>query len=185
MQRDDIAKQRAAKQMQEVMPDASQEDEHTDGIIVERLFDELTRDEAIKLYVTPTEINTSEDITDSDWYQTPIGELCVSGIHIIPATKRASERSSITVYFKQDVTELMQYRRGEYGMFPVRSREIPLNEDGIGWDELGKKDEFGNKVEWDSLGPKPDNWQKWLIVDIGGPMMRMSEIPQLQAVAAD
>lgn len=181
MQRDDIAKQRAATQMQEVMPDASQEGEHTSRIIVERLFDKSTRDEAIKLYVNPTDINDIEDITDSDWCQTPIGELCVGGITTARTTPNASGYS-IAVYFRRDVGELLQHRKGEYGR-GIRSREIPLNIDGIGWDELGKKDESGNKVEWDSLGQKPDNWQKWLIVDIGRPITQMSEIPQLQAAA--
>ncbi len=183
MQRDDLAKQRAATQMREVMPDASQEEEQTGGVIVERLFDESTRDEEIKLYANPTDINDIEDITDSDWCQTPIGEMCVSGINIIPAKKRSDERYGITVYFKQDVAELLQYRRGDYRLFPIRSREIPLNADGIGWDELGKKDEFGEKVETDRFGPKPDNWQKWFIVDIGRPITQMSDIPQLQAAA--
>lgn len=180
MERDDIAKQRAIVEMREIMADASEEEERTNGIIVERLFDEKTRDEGIKLYVEPTDITSIEDIESREdivWNNTPIGELLVSDIHT-----NDNGQPSISVYFRRDVGVLLQYRKGEYGR-GIRSREIPLNADGIGWDELGKKDASGEKVERDSFGLKPDTWQKWLIVDIGRPLAQISEIPQLQAAA--
>lgn len=166
--RDWMGKKEPAK----IMPRASAETQEMQGIVVERLFDPETRDEGIRLTIDPS---------NNEWQETPIGNLRVDPIETFQT--RRGIRSSIRIHFTEEGTpEFLQSGRGESGMQGfkkmVRSREIPLYSNGIGWDELGRKD-----TTHDELGRKPDQWQKWLIVDTGGPIMSM--ISEDMRAAAD
>lgn len=182
MQRSPTVLQNFALRIPDAMPGNPQEGEGRGSIVVERFSNE-TGDEAIRLSVDPA---------SNEWQETAIGTLRVGAVTTTSVRGNIGERRdrrSIRIWFKQDVKELLAYGKGHYRLIEDRFRDIPLNEDGIGWDELGKKNEDGERVEKFKIDERGYShrldWHKWLIVDIGNSLPQALSETEPQAIAAD
>jgi hypothetical protein len=127
------------------------------GITVERFTVAKTGDEVIRCTVEPG--------YNHDWVETSIGRIRINQIVTTPTrVGRVDEsfRRSVKIDFEQDATELLSYRAGQYRQKPIRSRDIHIDDRGIGWDELSK--------QYTNTQGKPKDWKKIMIIETGIPV---------------